>query len=66
MVQLFKKKCAYCGEKIKKGKEVWEFVKVPEFSEPKKKYFCKKEHASKFKESVFGTPSPGGCVKCAA
>lgn len=64
MVQLFKKKCAYCEEKIEKGKEVWDYVKVPEFLELKKKPFCKKEHAEKYKSDIIGTPSSGGCLRC--
>lgn len=66
MVQLFKKKCTYCGEKIEKGNEHWADVKVPEFAELKKKPFCKEEHADEYRAKVFGTPSPGGCLKCAA
>lgn len=66
MVQIFKKKCTYCGEKIEKGNEHWADVKVPEFSELKKKSFCKEEHADEYRAKVFGTPSPGGCLKCPA
>ena len=56
----------YCGKKIEKGKETWEYVKVPEFSELKKRPFCNEDHAEDYDKNVFGTPSPGGCLKCTA
>jgi len=63
-MSLFKRKCTYCGEKINKGDEVWEKVKIPEFVEPKLKSFCSKEHAELYKKCVKGTPSGNSCPFC--
>ncbi|MBD3252204.1 hypothetical protein GF386_00545 [Candidatus Pacearchaeota archaeon] len=61
---LFKKRCAYCKEKIDKDDEVWEKVKVPEFKNRKNKVFCSKEHAELYKKNVKGTPSKSLCPYC--
>ncbi|HKL24336.1 MAG TPA: hypothetical protein VJ912_03300 [Candidatus Nanoarchaeia archaeon] len=64
MVQFFKKKCSYCGEKIEKGKEIWEYVKLPEFTTLKIKPFCSKDHAQLFKLNIVGTPARSSCPNC--
>ena len=64
MVQLFKKKCMYCGKKIEKGKEIWRYVKLPELTVLKIKPFCSKEHAELFELNVVGTPARSSCLNC--
>lgn len=63
-MNLFKKKCTYCGAKIKKGKEIWEKVKVPEFRETKIQAFCTKKHAELYKKNIKGTPRTKYCPHC--
>jgi len=63
-MSLFKKKCEYCKEKIEKGEEVFEKVKVPEFIDPKIKAFCSKEHAELYKKCIKETPSRSSCPMC--
>lgn len=61
---LFKKRCTYCKEKIKKGEEVLERVKVPEFIDPRIRAFCSKEHAELYKKKVKETPKVNSCPMC--
>jgi len=63
-MDLFKKKCAYCGEKINKGDEIFEKVKVPEFKNKVKKSFCSKEHAELYQKNIKGTPRRNFCPHC--
>jgi len=49
---LFAKKCGYCREKIVKGKEFKEEVKVPGFIGTHLKNFCGKDHANKYKQEL--------------
>ncbi len=61
---LFKRKCQYCGEKINKGNEIFEKVKVPEFKNKVKKSFCCKEHAELYQKNIKGTPRRNFCPHC--
>ncbi len=61
---LFKKKCAYCKEKINKGEEIWEKVKVPEFTGMRLRAFCSREHAEFYKKHIKGTPAKRCCPSC--
>jgi hypothetical protein len=61
---IFKKRCIYCKEKINKGEEVFEKVKVPEFIDPKVKAFCSKEHAELYKKKVKEAPKIKSCPMC--
>jgi len=61
---LFKKKCAYCGDKINKGDEIFEKVKVPEFKDEVKKAFCNKEHAELYQKNIKGTQRTNFCPSC--
>ncbi|GEM_PF-761232 len=63
-MSLFKKKCTYCGKKINKGEEVFEEVKVPEFTGIRLRAFCSKEHAELYKKNVKGVPSKNSCPFC--
>jgi len=63
-MSLFKKKCAYCKEKIDKGKEVWREVKVPEFTGLHLLPFCCKEHSEFYKKNVKGIPRTKYCPRC--
>ena len=61
---LFKKRCVYCKEKINKGKEVWQEVKVPEFTGMRLLPFCSKEHAEFYKNNIKVTPRAKYCPRC--
>jgi len=61
---LFKKRCTYCKKKIEKGEEVWEEVKVPEFSGRCLQPFCSEEHAEFYKKNVKGTKRTSYCPRC--
>jgi hypothetical protein len=61
---LLKKRCTYCKEKINKGEEVWEKVKVPEFTGIRPQPFCNKEHAELYKAEIKGTPRRNFCPHC--
>jgi len=63
-MNLFKKKCYYCGIKIEKGEEVFAEVKIPEFKNKIMKPFCSEEHAEFYKKSIRGTPSKSLCPYC--
>jgi len=63
-MSLFKKKCAYCNQKIEKGKEVLALVKVPAFKDKVRRPFCSEEHAEFYKKYVKGTPSKNSCPYC--
>ncbi len=63
-MNLFKKKCKYCGSKIDKGKEVWKEVKIPEFTGNRLMPFCSEEHAESYEKYVTGTPSRSSCLRC--
>ena len=58
---LFKSRCDLCGEKIPKGQEVFKEVKVPEFSEVKKRPFCSEDHVNTFQYEVKGTKRTSYC-----
>lgn len=49
---LFRKKCEYCRNKIKKGDEIIRYVKDPVFIKIKQKAFCSKEHADNYEYEV--------------
>jgi hypothetical protein len=62
---LLKKKCAHCGKRIEKGKEVFSEVKIPEFKLPKIKTFCSEEHYGTYLSVNKGTPSKKPyCMNC--
>ncbi len=61
---LFKKKCTYCNKKINKGEEVWEEVKVPEFTGIRLRAFCSKEHVELYKKRVKEAPKIKSCPMC--
>lgn len=61
---LFKKKCALCGEKIEKGKELIRKVKVPEFTGFRDMSFCSKKHAQQYDQYIKGTPRRNFCPSC--
>jgi len=61
---LFRKKCAYCNEKIEKGKEFLSEVKVPEFKNKSIVPFCSTEHVDFYKKFVKGIPSKNSCPHC--
>jgi len=61
---LFRKRCAYCNEKIGKGKEIAAEVKTPEFKNKTIKHFCSEEHLEFYKKYVKGTPSKSSCPYC--
>jgi ribosomal protein L24E len=61
---LFKKKCALCGRKIEKGKELIRAVKVPEFADFKDMPFCSKKHAQQYDQHIKGTPRRNFCPSC--
>ncbi len=63
-MDLFKKKCTYCGNKINKGKEIFEKVKVPEFVYNKVRAFCCKEHVELYKKKVRDLPKVRSCPMC--
>jgi len=63
-MSLFKKKCAYCNEKIEKGNEILAEVKVPEFVNKVTKSFCSSEHLELYIKYVKGTPSKNSCPYC--
>lgn len=61
---LLKKKCTYCGTKIKKGKEIFRDVKVPGLIGVKKKAFLSEKHADKYEKEVeeyLKKPKGGSC-----
>lgn len=63
-MNLFRKKCAYCGNKIDKGKEIFRNVKTPGFIGTKSKPFLSKEHADMYEREVeeyLKKPKKGGC-----
>jgi len=63
-MNLLKKRCAYCKEKINKGEEIWEKVKVPEFRELCLLPFCTEEHAEFYKKNIKGTKRTKYCPRC--
>ena len=63
-MNLFKKKCQYCGTKIEKGKEIFTEVKIPEFKNKKIKPFCSEEHARLYKEYSKNIKKIGFCPNC--
>jgi len=63
-MNLFKKKCQYCGIKIEKGKGIFIEVKVPEFKNKVIRAFCSQEHAEFYKKYVKGVPSKNSCPYC--
>jgi len=64
-MKLFKKRCAYCKQKIGPGKEVFAEVKMPEFKTPRVKTFCNEEHYNQFIKLNQGTKSRKPyCMNC--
>jgi len=63
-MELFRKKCTFCGIKIKKGQEVIEDVKVPEWQTLLAKPFCNKRHACEYIKEITGTPRRNFCPSC--
>ncbi len=63
-MNLFKKKCNYCGSKIEKGEKVFAEVKVPEFKEKVKRVFCSQEHVELYIKNIKGTLSANSCPYC--
>jgi len=63
-MSLFKKKCAYCNKRIKKGEELFAEVKTPEFINPKIKAFCCEGHLELYKKKVRETPKVRSCPMC--
>lgn len=64
-MRLFKKRCAYCNQRIEFGKEVFVKVKVPEFIDLKLKSFCSEEHFKKYLLENQGTKSKKPyCLNC--
>ncbi len=61
---ILKKKCAYCGNKIDKGKEVFRDVKVPGFIGTRKTAFMSEEHADKYEDEVSKTSKKSGHGCC--
>jgi len=51
-MNLFRKECEYCKEKIEKEQEVFRNVKDPVFVGTKRKAFCCENHADKYEEEV--------------
>jgi len=60
----FRKTCEFCGEKIKKGREVIAEVKVPEFKGFIERAFCSCEHAERYSLEVTGTKRTKFCPTC--
>ena len=58
---LFRKKCAYCEEKIERGSEVFRDVKDPVFVGTKKKAFCCDSHAEAYTRECCGKKCTSGC-----
>ena len=59
-MNLFRKKCEYCKEKIEKGGEIFRDVKDPIFIGTREKSFCCEEHADKYEEEVKKIKKCGG------
>jgi len=51
-MNLFKKKCGYCKNKIEKEKEIFRDVKNPVFIGTRKKTFCCEEHADNYEKEI--------------
>ncbi len=51
-MQLFRKKCQYCGKKIDRGKEIFRDVRDPVFVGTRKKAFCCIEHAELYEKEI--------------
>ncbi|PIO07349.1 hypothetical protein COU59_03415 [Candidatus Pacearchaeota archaeon CG10_big_fil_rev_8_21_14_0_10_34_12] len=51
-MSLLKKKCAYCGNKIDRGREVFRDVKIIGFVGTKRKPFISKEHADSYEKEI--------------
>jgi len=51
-MNLFKKKCQYCGIKIEREKEIFKDVKVPALIGLRKKPFCCSKHASDYEKEI--------------
>ncbi|MBI4447762.1 hypothetical protein HY643_02185 [Candidatus Woesearchaeota archaeon] len=49
---LFSKKCAYCRNKIEKGKEIKRDVKVPGYIGTHSNNFCCEEHVNKYEQEM--------------
>lgn len=51
-MNIFRKKCEYCKEKIEKGKEINKNVRVLGFIGLHQKYFCSNEHCNNYEKEV--------------
>lgn len=60
-MNLFRKKCEYCKEKIGKGKEIFRDVKDPVFIETRRKAFCCESHADLYEQEANNAKKCGGC-----
>ena len=62
-MSLLRKKCAYCGNRIPKGEEVFRDVKVPAFVGTRRKAFMSGDHADAYEKEVSSSQckSGGGC-----
>lgn len=60
---LFNKRCEYCREKIGKGMEYFEEVKIPGYIGVFKRPFCSEGHADMYVKEINNTPikKGGGC-----
>ncbi len=64
-MNLFRKKCVYCRNKIDKDKEIKKNVKIPGFVGTHPKNFCSEEHSSNYEkeceEHLKNSKGRGGC-----
>jgi len=51
-MNIFRKKCEYCKQRIEKDKEVFRNVKDPVFIGTKQKAFCCSEHANSYEKET--------------
>ncbi len=51
-MDLFKKKCQYCRNKIDKGKEIKKDVKIPGLLGTHPKNFCSEKHYDNYEKEV--------------
>lgn len=60
-MSLFKNKCEYCKKKIDKGKETFREVKIPGFTEKRKKAFCCEEHVNMYEREISSSKCGKSC-----
>lgn len=51
-MNLFRRKCEYCGTKIEKGQEHFKEIKIPAYVGTFNKAFCGKEHIEKYEKEL--------------